>query len=108
MPAADEDLGLADLRGADADRAAGELQLRDGRTLVRLRVRPAHDVHRGQPASASSRCSARTCRGRRTAPVCRAPTLETPVSLSSAANARISADVAAGACGDAQRHRAGS
>ena len=41
-------LGLADLRGADANRAGGELQLRDRGAFVRLRVRTAGHAGRRQ------------------------------------------------------------
>ena len=43
-----EHLGLADLRGADADRSAGELQLRNSRAFVGFGVRPARHLHHGQ------------------------------------------------------------
>ena len=41
-------LGLADLGGADADRSAGQLQLRDLGTFVRLRVRAAGHARAAQ------------------------------------------------------------
>ena len=69
--AAHQRLGFADLLAALADRAGGDLQPRDRRALVRLRVRPQANAALGGERRHLVAGCARTRRGRRPARACR-------------------------------------